>query len=160
MTATTVLADRAWKQTVTTAPGPVTRTVSQAAAPRVWALPHLAQASATARRAAGVTLTGWGMSEDAMAPALLVVSELVTNAVEHALPPVTLQLARPDEGTLHIEVTDSGPASQEGPWTASCGDDEHGRGRTIIAALVTAHGCYTPAGTCASTHWAALSTAD
>jgi anti-sigma regulatory factor (Ser/Thr protein kinase) len=100
------------------------------------------------------------MSEDVMSPALLVVSELVTNAVEHARPPVTLQLARPEEDILHIEVTDSGPASHEGPWTASCSDDEHGRGRAIVAALATAHGCHTTAGDHASTHWAVLSTSD
>ncbi|MEV0181691.1 ATP-binding protein [Streptomyces sp. NPDC050625] len=46
-------------------------------------------------------------------PALLIVSELVTNAVVHAQPPVRLSLLLRVDHTLLIEVTDGGPGAVE-----------------------------------------------
>ncbi|MFI8828958.1 ATP-binding protein [Streptomyces sp. NPDC053431] len=123
--------------------------------PCAWALPHRPQAAATARRIARAALDAWGADENSTDQILLVISELVTNAVEHALPPITLRLDRPGtSNTMHIAVQDGGPAPTEGPWTSSCNEDEHGRGHTIINLLATAHGTHThPHGT---THWADL----
>ncbi|KUN42544.1 hypothetical protein AQJ27_36425 [Streptomyces olivochromogenes] len=72
---------------------------------------------------------------------LLTVSELVTNAVEHAQPPLNLGLRR-DPGTrcVHIELSDGGPAARDGDWAASCTRGEHGRGLEIIDQLTAAHG--------------------
>ncbi|SFG47468.1 Histidine kinase-like ATPase domain-containing protein [Streptomyces mirabilis] len=72
---------------------------------------------------------------------LLTVSELVTNAVEHAQPPLNLDLSR-DPGTrcVHIEISDGGPAVTDGDWAASCTRGEHGRGLEIIDQLTAAHG--------------------
>ncbi|MFE5549486.1 ATP-binding protein [Streptomyces sp. NPDC056534] len=86
---------------------------------------------------------------------LLVVSELVTNAVEHAEPPFALHLHRERAGSrVWVGVTDGGPAEAEGAWTASCTDDEHGRGIAIVDILADAHGIRTHAG--GSTHWARI----
>ncbi len=129
-----------------------------AAAAREWPLPHRPEAAGTARRLARATLAEWGVDEDTTDQALLVVSELVTNAIEHALPPVVLHLDQPAPGhPLHIEVDDGGPAPDHGGWTSTCTPEEHGRGTDIIAALSTAHGHHPlPDG---AAHWADLTTA-
>ncbi|MCX5233236.1 ATP-binding protein [Streptomyces sp. NBC_00233] len=86
---------------------------------------------------------------------LLVVSELVTNAVEHAAPPLALHLHRERAGSrVWVGVTDGGPAVQEGAWTASCADDEHGRGLTIVDTLAESHGTRTHSS--GTTHWARI----
>ncbi|MGW8955909.1 ATP-binding protein [Streptomyces sp. NPDC055709] len=120
-----------------------------------WSLPHRSEAACTARRLAIAALRSWGMGEQDMQSVLLVVSELVTNAVEHALPPVALHLEHFGEvGTVHVEVADGGPANAEGPWTATCEAEEHGRGELIIDALATARGTRVRSG--GSIYWADL----
>jgi anti-sigma regulatory factor (Ser/Thr protein kinase) len=107
----------------------------------------------------GALLVGRGWDDDHIAEAQLVVSELVTNAVCHALPPVALHLvvhtapsadgptpARP--GSLHIRVTDGGPDLRR---TDSRPADEHGRGTDIVSVLSSRHG------SACGGHWAALS---
>jgi hypothetical protein len=48
-----------------------------------------------------------------------VVSELVTNAVAHALPPVVLHLTLTTGGTgVQVRVTDGGPAPTTAAWAA------------------------------------------
>ncbi|MEV6583773.1 ATP-binding protein [Streptomyces sp. NPDC051582] len=125
---------------------------------RVWGLPHRPQSASAARRITRATLTRWDLDEDTIDQALLVVSELVTNAVEHALPPVALHIERPARGdSVHIEVDDGGPAPVEGAWTTSCAPEEHGRGNALVAALATDHGIRElPDGLA---HWADLATA-
>lgn len=124
--------------------------------PCVWALPHRPESAGTARRVTRAALDDWGVDGDTVDQAVLVVSELVTNAVEHALPPVALHLERPEDGTLHIEVEDGGPAMADGPWAASCAPEEHGRGGGIVAQLAAAHGSRPRP--CGATYWADLST--
>ncbi|MFI1153942.1 ATP-binding protein [Streptomyces sp. NPDC020817] len=100
-------------------------------------------------------LDAWDVAEETIDQALLVVFELVTNAVEHARPPVALHLQRPgNDGVLRIEVGDGGPADHEGAWTTSCAPEERGRGRGIIALMACAHGTRVLAHTV--THWAVL----
>ncbi|MER6778131.1 MULTISPECIES: ATP-binding protein [unclassified Streptomyces] len=123
--------------------------------PCVWKLPHHPAAAGTARRITSAVLDGWDVAEETIDQALLVVSELVTNAVEHARPPVALHLQRPgNDGVLRIEVGDGGPADHEGAWTTSCAPEERGRGVGIIALLACAHGARVLAHTV--THWAVL----
>ncbi|MFF4427305.1 ATP-binding protein [Streptomyces sp. NPDC001549] len=130
-------------------------TTTRADAPRIWWLPHRPESAGTARRIASAVLHAWNVDDETIDQALLVVSELVTNALEHALPPVALHLQQAeDDGTLRIEVDDGGPTHNEGAWTTSCAPEEHGRGVAIITLLASAHGTRILAHTV--TYWAVL----
>ncbi|MFI8294150.1 ATP-binding protein [Streptomyces sp. NPDC085614] len=123
-----------------------------------WPLQHRPEAASAARRIARRMLEDWHVSGDIEDTALLVVSELVTNAVEHAQAPVVLHLHHQHaDGRVWVGVTDGGPAPHDGAWSTSCTPDEHGRGLDLIDALTTAHGTHTHThgGT---THWARLHT--
>ncbi|MFF5477711.1 ATP-binding protein [Streptomyces sp. NPDC012935] len=123
----------------------------------VWPLEHRARAVAAARRMARTVLTHWSLDEQAVYDATVIVSELVTNAVEHALPPVTLHLQRQQAGgagVVHIEVTDGGPAPSAGAWVTSCAPEEHGRGSAIVDMLGFTSGARDRGS--ASAHWAEL----
>ncbi|MFB7867563.1 ATP-binding protein [Streptomyces sp. NPDC056069] len=78
-------------------------------------------APATARHAVRPVLEAWGVDGDRVYDILLVVSELVTNAVTHALPPVMLHLhaAADGAGRVQVHVTDSGPRPDTSPPRAS-----------------------------------------
>ncbi|MFD9624021.1 ATP-binding protein [Streptomyces virginiae] len=122
-----------------------------------WPLEHTPQAASAARQITRQVLGAWETSEEAEQAALLVVSELVTNAVEHAQAPVVLHLHRQHAyGQLWVGVTDGGPAEaeEEGAWTTSCTPDEHGRGLTLVEALSEIHGTHTTR--VGSTRWARL----
>ncbi|MEU2165458.1 ATP-binding protein [Streptomyces chengbuensis] len=73
--------------------------------------------------------------------ALLIISELVTNAVVHALPPAALRVRCMRCGALRIEVIDGGSQSPLPSHTDA--EDEHGRGMFIVATLATRHGTVT-----------------
>ncbi|MFJ9605757.1 ATP-binding protein [Kitasatospora sp. NPDC101176] len=125
------------------------------AQPCTWDLPHESGSAGAARRMTRETLEDWGLEGDCVDRALVVVSELVTNAVEHALPPITLRLDPPaEQETIRLAVGDGGAAVRKGPWIASCSPDEHGRGCDIIDALTVTHGSRVDADR--STHWADL----
>jgi anti-sigma regulatory factor (Ser/Thr protein kinase) len=95
----------------------------------VFHLPNDDTAPARARRDVRKTLTGWRLLS-IVDDAVLAVSELVTNAVRHGLPPIGLLLRR-RTGQVRMEVDDArrdllvtGPTS--GPL------DESGRGLDIV----------------------------
>ncbi len=119
-------------------------------------LEHGPAAAGAARAITSAVLESWHLDRDVAESVVLVVSELVTNAVEHALPPVALHLHREPAGDhLWVGVTDGGPAPNEGAWTSSCKRDEHGRGLAVIQVLAVSHGTRTHPGNTA-THWARL----
>ncbi|WP_267882119.1 ATP-binding protein [Streptomyces sp. NRRL F-2664] len=124
---------------------------------RHWALPYNSGAASLARCMTQKVLETWGIDQVFVEDALLVVSELVTNAVEHALPPVTLYLAQsvPGPGLLRVAVGDGGPSPHAGKWVASCESGEHGRGRIIVNALAVSQGVRTVTGN-RTQHWADL----
>ncbi|MET9669372.1 ATP-binding protein [Streptomyces sp. NPDC006475] len=119
-------------------------------------LAHDATAAASARHAAETMLMAWRLAEESVYDTLLIITELVTNAVEHALPPVSMQLrlAVTDVLEVVIDVTDGGPAPEEGSWASSGTPDEHGRGEFIITALATHHGSRLDAD--GAHHWATV----
>jgi CheY-like chemotaxis protein len=85
----------------------------------------------------------WGF-DAVVDDALLIVSELVTNAVVHAESASELRLV-PGEGILHIEVADDGSLAPD-PRIAE-DDDEHGRGLLLVGVLSAAWGTEaTPSG--------------
>ncbi len=92
--------------------------------------------AARARRFVEEQCARWGF--DAIVDdALLVVSELVTNAVVHAQSTSELRLT-PGQGVLRIEVSDDGPAAPDPQLAGE--DDEHGRGLLLISVLSAAWG--------------------
>ncbi|MFB7867853.1 ATP-binding protein [Streptomyces sp. NPDC056069] len=120
-------------------------------------LEHCPDTVAAARNTARQLLKGWQVSRDCVDRVALVVSELVTNAIEHALPPVMLHIHRDRGDRVWVGVSDGGPAPNSGAWIASCATDEHGRGLTIVDALAEAHGTHAySAG--ATTRWARIIT--
>ena len=108
-----------------------------------------------ARALAAGALLAWACPAPVVEDAVTVISELVTNAVVHAAPPVRLRLALadPPEGrTVRIEVSDGSPRPPQvrAPSTSAPG----GRGLRIVAALTTRHGVLPTAG--GKTVWAEL----
>jgi CheY-like chemotaxis protein len=99
-------------------------------------LPRDPASAATARAFVQEQCSSWGVSS-VVDDALLVVSELVTNAVVHADSEAELSMALSAE-ILRIEVADSGVDTPD-PHLAG-DDDEHGRGLLLIAVLSAAWG--------------------
>ncbi|MFJ9753055.1 ATP-binding protein [Streptomyces chartreusis] len=120
-----------------------------------WRLEHRPEAAGQARRLARALLAGWNTPEDEAEAAVLVISELVTNAIEHADPPLVLHLhRRRADQRVWIGVTDGGPAAEDGAWSASCTQDEHGRGLYLVKALTQDHGMHRH--TNGTTYWARM----
>ncbi|MFI9270587.1 SpoIIE family protein phosphatase [Kitasatospora sp. NPDC052896] len=95
-----------------------------------WYLQPRHETPGRARRLAGHALRRWGL-EPLAESAELMVSELVTNAIQHATRPVTLRLVR--TSLLRCEVGDDSPQlprrRQAGP------QDERGRGLHLVARI-------------------------
>jgi anti-sigma regulatory factor (Ser/Thr protein kinase) len=103
-----------------------------------FSLPHAPGAVSSIRRRIRTVLTDWNLAADVADDVLLVVSELATNAIVHALPPATLRLSRRQAGSqeaVRVEVTDMGPATPTDPPPCTIDPDEHGRGLTIVTTL-------------------------
>ncbi|MEV7322305.1 SpoIIE family protein phosphatase [Streptomyces sp. NPDC093970] len=101
----------------------------------VWRVPEAAR---HARRFSKRTLRSWGITDDAMDAGLLVVSELVTNALIHTDGPVRLDLTLVDH-RLRIAVADASPRSPVKP--ASIGwEATGGRGIVLVEAMSDAWG--------------------
>jgi len=132
-------------------------TMLGAAVEHVCPLPHVPGTVPAIRRRVRALFADWNVSPEIADDALLMVSELVTNAIIHALPPAELRLswARGDGlGTLRIEVTDGGSAFAGRQSPAGIDPDEHGRGEEIVHALATLHGIHVHSG--GVTRWADL----
>lgn len=99
-------------------------------------LPRTRPAVADARRWLTDTLTAWGVTGDQLDDAVLALSEVVTNAVVHAIgtgnATVTAALWH---GHLRITVSDPDPEVY-----AATGDDEGGRGLLVVRAVTMRHG--------------------
>lgn len=109
-------------------------------------LPHKPEAGGAARRSATAVLARWQVPEETASDVVLVISELVTNALNHALPAVCLHMSRLPCGTVRVEVSDGGPCAA--PLQRDPGDG--GRGLALVQALAQAHGRHVgPEGTMA-----------
>ncbi|MGM1065220.1 ATP-binding protein [Saccharothrix sp. Mg75] len=106
-------------------------------APVAVTLPASAASSAHARQVVADVATAWELPVDVAEDAALVVTELVSNAVDHAVGPVDLTLSRTADG-LRVEVGDRSP-DQPTPRPVRV-DSSRGRGLIIVAALSVAWG--------------------
>ena len=97
---------------------------------------------AEARRLARTALEAWEVAREDAETVVLVVSELVTNAVRHARTPadrrIGLRVTRPGTDRVRVEVddADSTVPQQRTPTT----DDESSRGLPLVAAVSSRHG--------------------
>jgi anti-sigma regulatory factor (Ser/Thr protein kinase) len=89
-------------------------------------------AVARLRHRAGEVLADWGVPQDLGDEALLLLSELVTNALLHARPPVEVRLSR-DRRHLTLEVHDG--AATLPRRSRPTVDDEHGRGLLLVSLM-------------------------
>ncbi|MER5432003.1 SpoIIE family protein phosphatase [Streptomyces sp. NPDC002588] len=102
-----------------------------------WRLPARGDAAARARALVSPLLEHWGTRDDTRDSVLLVVSELVANAVRFATGPVTVRLIRAGDGLL-CEVGDTGngrPRLGRGRLL-----DDDGRGLHVVHGLTTRWG--------------------
>ncbi len=98
----------------------------------VWRLPARDDAPARARALAAEILGAWGTAGDLRDNALLVVSELVTNAVRFATGPVTVRLIR----SGHRLLCDVGDTGNGRPRLRHGGPlDDRGRGLLVVHKL-------------------------
>lgn len=107
------------------------------------------------RRQVTKALTKWGCAPDDIDRAVLVCSELATNAIQHGHRAghrfevgVTV-----DGSDCLIEVSDSGTGAPR--LVVAEAEDEHGRGLALVTALADGTG-YRPDGSSGNTAWARL----
>lgn len=104
---------------------------------RVVPIEHSARGPGQARRAVAECFARLGLADEQGEDLLLVVSEMVTNAVRHGAPPVELEVVA-DEDTVRIAVTDSSPTAPQA--RVADPDAEGGRGMALVDVLCTEHG--------------------
>ena len=114
----------------------VARLSSPATARRVVPIEHSVHGPAQARQVVAECAARLGLHEQSD-DLVLVVSEIVTNAVRHGAPPVRLEVVA-DEEAVVVAVVDG---SARRPLLRDAGDDaEGGRGMTLLDLLASEHG--------------------
>jgi anti-sigma regulatory factor (Ser/Thr protein kinase) len=111
--------------------------------------------AAEARRRTLAWLLRHSVEREPADAAVLIISELVTNAVLHSGSRVIGCTLRLDSGLLHIEVTDQGAGQREPVIREPAADDVSGRGLLLVSTLSKAWGV-TPAIPGGRTVWATV----
>ena len=93
-----------------------------------------------ARDAARSWLASQGVIEDLIERAVLVVSELVTNAIRHAASGWVLAIEQRPDRSVRIRVADSGPGEPQIPSAIATDEATSGRGLALVAELSDAWG--------------------
>ena len=104
---------------------------------QVVRIEHSVRGPAQARRVVAECAARLGLQAEQGEDLLLVVSEMVTNAVRHGAPPVELEVAADDEHVL-VVVADGSPGRPQ-PRCADS-DAEGGRGMALVDVLAAEHG--------------------
>jgi anti-sigma regulatory factor (Ser/Thr protein kinase) len=106
------------------------------------------------RHAVTEVLDGWGCESGTREDLLLVVSELVTNAVVHGAEPIVVTMVRAPE-RVRVEVTDGADRSSPHGNPRPAADAENGRGLAVVTRLAVAWGWRATPGS-GKTVWAEL----
>ncbi|WP_326701012.1 ATP-binding protein [Streptomyces sp. NBC_01754] len=109
----------------------------------------------SARRLTRSRLDAWQVDQDTHDAAVLIVSELVTNAVVHTASTRVLCELEYSGAGLRISVRDQGH-QPGGPRLAPAADDEHGRGLLLVDSLSSAWGTHDAADSSGRVVWARL----
>jgi anti-sigma regulatory factor (Ser/Thr protein kinase) len=104
-------------------------------------VPARVESVSRARRLVSERLELWGVDGDTRDTALLVVSELVTNAVVHTGGHLVSCQLHCTEGWLRVTVQDQG-STETGPRVCHGLEEERGRGLLLVEAVSTAWGTY------------------
>jgi len=115
--------------------------------------------AAEARRRTLAWLLRHSIEPEAAEAAVLIISELVANAVVHSGSSVISCTLRLGGGLLHIEVTDQGAGQGEPAVREPSADDVSGRGLLLVSALSKGWGV-SPALPSGLTVWAIVPLAD
>lgn len=92
-------------------------------------LPREAESAATARKLVRTALAAWGL-EDHIDDATVVITELVSNAVDHGrLPSIRVLVSRPTENWVRLGVVDRSKAI---PIMRADSDGDRIRGRGLV----------------------------
>ncbi|WP_353963911.1 ATP-binding protein [Streptomyces sp. NBC_00233] len=102
--------------------------------PASWHLPSSPRAASTARRRVRRYLCQRQIVGSVADATYLIVSELVTNALEHGIPPILLHMAHTTSG-ITVTVHDAGVNPMSSSHRMASPDAEHGRGLALVAAL-------------------------
>lgn len=117
------------------------------------------EAVSQARRHVGSLLERWGIDGDAQDAAVLVVSELVTNAVVHTDSYDIACQVTADSSHVRIEVRDHGDGWRGPRPQAPCVERECGRGLALVEHMAASWGVFPTPGGVGRTVWATLRTA-
>ncbi|MFE5583950.1 ATP-binding protein [Kitasatospora sp. NPDC056531] len=109
-----------------------------------WMLPRHPRSASRARIRLLRQAFDWQIDVESTETALILLSELVTNACRHARAPrdrlIGVRLLLPTHSTLRVEVSDT---SDDLPVPRHAApDDESGRGLELVAALATSWGAH------------------
>jgi anti-sigma regulatory factor (Ser/Thr protein kinase) len=113
-----------------------------------------ADAPSRGRQAVTAVLDDWGCAPGTREDLLLVVSELVTNAVVHGAEPIVVTMVRAAE-RVRVEVTDGATESSPHTNPRPAADAENGRGLSVVTRLAVAWGWRASPGN-GKTVWAEL----
>ncbi|MGW3359811.1 ATP-binding protein [Streptomyces bungoensis] len=140
------------------APDPLASGAAPSGPAAAFDLPAAPASVGTARRVLRDLLAAWGVAEDTRDDAVLVASELVTNALVHAAGERIACRVRWAAGRVRVEVEDQNRGSVRPVPRQSGPDDQNGRGLFLVDALTADWGVTAAPGRPARIVWAELTT--